>query len=49
MERILDFILCSGIVGIELIGVFAIAMLIQGVVYWTTGFSIYNYLLKVVR
>lgn len=25
---------------------FIIAMLIQGITYWTTGFSIYNYLMK---
>lgn len=47
MDRIVDFILCSGVVGLELIGVLAIAMLIQGITYWTIKFSIYNYLIKV--
>lgn len=49
MEKILDFILCGGIVGLELIVVFIIAMLIQGVIYWTTGISIYNYMKRIIR
>lgn len=47
MEKLLDFILCGGVVGLELIGILVLAMLIQGVTYWTTKFSIYNYLKKV--
>ena len=29
-----------------LIVTFVVGMLIQGIVYWTTGFSIYNFLIK---
>lgn len=46
INYILDVMLCGGVVLIELIGVLTIAMLIQGIVYWTTGFSIYKYFLK---
>lgn len=43
----LDVIACAGVVGAELIGAMILGMLIQGVVFWTTKFSIYNYLIKV--
>lgn len=47
MSYLLDVILCSGVVAAELIGTFAGALLIQGLVYRLTGFSIYNKLVKV--
>ena len=46
MSYLLDVILCSGVVAAELIGIFAGALLIQGLVYRTTKFSIYNYAKK---
>lgn len=46
MEYWLDVILCSGMVALELICVFAAALLVQGIVYRITGFSIYNFLKK---
>lgn len=46
MGYLLDVIACIGVVAAELIGVIILGMLMQGVVYWTTGFSIYNYLIK---
>lgn len=47
MNYLLDVIACSGIVLAELIGVFIVAMLVQLIVYQTTGFSIYNAFIKV--
>lgn len=47
MNYLLDVILCGGVVALELIGIFAGALLIQGLVYRLTGFSIYNKLVKV--
>lgn len=38
----LDILGCAGICLIELIGVFATMILIQGLVYRLTGFSIWN-------
>jgi hypothetical protein len=40
MNYWLDVILCSGVVALEVIGIFIGALLIQGIVYWTTGFNI---------
>ncbi len=42
MSYWLDVILCGGVVELELLGIFIGALLIQGLVYWTTGISIYN-------
>jgi hypothetical protein len=46
MDYLADVLACGGMVALELIGVFVAALLIQGVVYWTTGFSIARYLNK---
>ena len=40
MSYWLDVILCGGMVALELLGIFIGAVLIQGIVYWTTGISI---------
>lgn len=40
MSYWLDVILCGGMVALELLGILVGTLLIQGVVYWTTGFSI---------
>jgi hypothetical protein len=40
MNYWLDVILCSGVVVLEVIGALIIGLLIQGIVYWTTGISI---------
>lgn len=42
----LEAIVCGGILGIEILGVMLGGLLIQGITYWTTGFSIFNYLTK---
>ncbi len=40
MNYWLDVLLCSGVVVLEVIGAIIIGLLIQGIVYWTTGISI---------
>ena len=47
MNYFLDVILCGGVLILHLLSAFVVAMLIQGIVYWTTGFSIYNHLYKI--
>lgn len=42
MDYLADVFLCGGIVALELIGVFVVALLIQGITLWTTGFNIYK-------
>lgn len=42
----LELIIYLSIIFIYILLAFIIAMLIQGVVYWLTGFSIYNWLSK---
>lgn len=47
MNYLLDVIACGLVTLGEILGVIAIAMLVQGIVYWTTGFSIYNAFIKI--
>ena len=44
MWKLIDAFLCGGMLLAELLLTLIIAMLVQGLVYWTTGFSIYNYI-----
>ena len=46
MIKLLDFIACAGMTMFEIIAVIAVAMLIQLIVYRTTGISIYNTIIK---
>lgn len=46
MEYWLDVMLCSGVVVAKFFLAIIIGLLIQGIVYRTTGFSIYNFLMK---
>lgn len=46
MEYWLDVMLCSGVVAAKFFSAIIIGILIQGIVYRTTGFSIYNYAKK---
>lgn len=43
---IINAILSFYIMILELLGIMAGALLLQGVVYWLTGFSIYNFINK---
>lgn len=43
---ILDVIACGLVVLFEIVATFIIAVLIQGTVYRTTGFSIWNYAME---
>ena len=47
MNYLLDVLLCSGVVLLQLAGAIIGALLVQLVVYRLTGFSIYNKLVKV--
>lgn len=46
MEYWLDVMLCSGVVVSKFFLAIIIALAVQGIVYRTTGFSIYNYAKK---
>lgn len=46
MGYLLDVLLCGGVVAAKLLFWFMIAITIQGVVYRTTKFSIYNFIMK---
>ena len=46
MEYWLDVLLCGGVVAAKLLFWFIVAITIQGIVYRTTGFSIYNFIIK---
>lgn len=46
MGYLLEVLTYGSVIIAELIGVIIAGMLIQGIVYWITGFSIYNYLIK---
>lgn len=46
MSKLLDFILCAGITLSEVIVIIIAAMLIQLIVYRTTGISLYNTIIK---
>lgn len=46
MDKLLDFILCGGVVAIEFTAIIIGAILIQAIVYRTTGISLYNKLNK---
>lgn len=43
---LIEFIVYLGIITMYLLLAFIVGMLIQGLTYWLTGFSIYNYLSK---
>ena len=47
MDYLVDVFLCGGIVALELIGVLVVALLIQGITLWTTGFNIYKTLCSI--
>lgn len=47
MDYLADVLACGGMVALELVGVMVGALLIQGIVYWTTGFSIAKCLNKI--
>ena len=42
----LELIIYLGIISLELSITIFFAFMVQGIVYWTTGFSIYNWLNK---
>ena len=46
MSKLLDFMLCAGITLSEVIVIIIAAMLIQLIVYRTTGISLYNTIIK---
>lgn len=46
MYAFLEILLDFGILAIISIVGFVVFMMIQGITYWTTGFSIYNYIMK---
>ena len=46
MSKLLDFMLCAGITLSELFVIIIAAMLIQLIIYRTTGISIYNTIIK---
>jgi hypothetical protein len=46
MEYWLDVLLCGGVVAAKFFLAIIIALVIQGIVYRITGFSIYNYAKK---
>lgn len=48
MEKLIDFILCTGVTAFELIAILGGLALIQLVVYRTTGISLFNKLTKLV-
>lgn len=48
MEKLIDFILCTGVTVFELIAILGGLALIQLVVYRTTGISLFNKLTKLV-
>ena len=43
---LVEFLIYLGIITIYLLLTFTIGMFVQGLTYWLTGFSIYNYLTK---
>ncbi|MBP3464086.1 MAG: hypothetical protein J6K45_06375 [Clostridia bacterium] len=46
MNYILDIAACGGITFLQLFKVILIGILVQGLVYRVTGFSIYNFMKK---
>ena len=46
MSKLLDFMLCAGVTLSEVIVIIIAAMLIQLIVYRTTGISLYNTIIK---
>lgn len=46
MYALLEILLDFGILTLSCLVGFVVFMMIQGITYWTTGFSIYNYIMK---